>query len=49
MADKTYRYRHEAEDLRRAISAVLAGPSKAAPPHGCFEGIVGKEPLSGSR
>ena len=44
-ADKTYRYRHEAEDLRRAISAVLSRTEqKLPPPMAAFEGIVGKEP-----
>lgn len=44
-ADKTYRYIHEKEDLRRAMGQVLErSGDKLPPPMAAFEGIVGREP-----
>ena len=43
--DKTYRYAHDREDLRRAMAAVLErADHKLPPPMAAFEGIVGREP-----
>ena len=43
--DKTYRYVHDREDLRRAITAVLSrSDNKLPPPMAAFQGIVGREP-----
>ena len=43
--DRTYRYVHEREDLRRAMTAVLArADNKLPPPMAAFQGIVGREP-----
>lgn len=43
--DQTYRYVHEADDLRRAMSEVLSrSGSKLPPPVSAFQGIVGREP-----
>lgn len=43
--DQTYRYVHEASDLRRAIGEVLSrSDSKLPPPVAAFQGIVGREP-----
>ena len=43
--DKTYRYAHDREDLRRAMAAVLERAGhKLPPPMAAFEGIVGREP-----
>ena len=43
--DKTYRYVHKPEDLRRAMAAVLEkNDSKLPPPVRVFQGIVGREP-----
>ena len=43
--DKTYRYRHEAEDLKKVMSALLDRNGQKLPPSmAAFEGIVGREP-----
>ena len=43
--DKTYRYVHDKEDLRRAMGAVLIrSDHKLPPPMAAFQGIVGREP-----
>ena len=43
--DQTYRYVHQAEDLRHAMSEVLSrSGSKLPPPVSAFQGIVGREP-----
>jgi len=43
--NKTYRYVHKAEDLRRAMISVLERvDNKLPPPMAAFEGIVGREP-----
>ena len=43
--DKTYRYVHKPEDLKKAMRAVLEkNGSKLPPPVRAFEGIVGREP-----
>lgn len=43
--DKTYRYAHDREDLRRAMAAVLErADHRLPPPMAAFEGIVGREP-----
>lgn len=43
--NKTYRYVHKAEDLKRAMTAVLERvDNKLPPPMAAFEGIVGREP-----
>ena len=43
--DRTYRYVHEKEDLRRAMTAVLnRTDSRLPPPVSAFQGIVGREP-----
>ena len=43
--DKTYRYVHPKEDLRKAMLAVLArSDHKLPPPVSAFQGIVGREP-----
>lgn len=43
--DKVYRYSHQREDLRRAMTAVLERTDhKLPPPMTAFEGIVGREP-----
>ncbi len=43
--DKTYRYVHPKEDLRKAMQGVLArSENKLPPPVSAFEGIVGREP-----
>ena len=43
--DQTYRYVHEAADLRRAMGDVLSrSGSKLPPPVSAFQGIVGREP-----
>ena len=43
--DKTYRYVHDKEDLRRAMTAVLSrSDNKLPPPMAAFQGIVGREP-----
>ena len=43
--DKTYRYVHDREDLRRAMTAVLSrSDNKLPPPMAAFQGIVGREP-----
>lgn len=42
---KVYRYDHDAEDLRRAMSVVLQrADHRLPPPIAAFEGIVGREP-----
>ncbi len=43
--DKTYRYRHEPEDLLRALDQIAERNERALPPPTMnFKGIVGKEP-----
>ena len=43
--DKTYRYRHEPEDLLRALDQIAERSQRALPPPTAnFRGIVGKEP-----
>lgn len=43
--DKTYRYVHDREDLRKAMLSVLArSDNKLPPPVSAFQGIVGREP-----
>ena len=43
--NKAYRYVHKAEDLRRAMLAVLErSDNRLPPPMAAFEGIVGREP-----
>ena len=43
--DRTYRYVHDKEDLRRAMAAVLRRTdNKLPPPVSAFQGIVGREP-----
>lgn len=43
--NKTYRYVHKPDDLRRAMVAVLnRTDNKLPPPMAAFEGIVGREP-----
>lgn len=43
--DRTYRYAHDREDLRRAMASVLErADNKLPPPMAAFEGIVGREP-----
>ena len=43
--DRTYRYAHDKDDLRRAMAAVLErADNKLPPPMAAFEGIVGREP-----
>lgn len=43
--DRTYRYVHDSEDLRRAMAAVLSRMEhKMPPPMEAFHGIVGREP-----
>ena len=43
--DKTYRYVHPKEDLKKAMLAVLArSDHKLPPPVSAFQGIVGREP-----
>lgn len=43
--DKTYRYRHEPEDLLRALDQIAERNERALPPPTAnFQGIVGKEP-----
>ena len=43
--NKTYRYVHKPEDIRRAMVAVLnRTDNKLPPPMAAFEGIVGREP-----
>lgn len=43
--DQTYRYRHEAEDLRQAFAAIAdRSQRQLPPPTTSFVGIVGKEP-----
>ena len=43
--DKTYRYRHEPEDLLKALDAIAERSAKMLPPPTVnFKGIVGKEP-----
>lgn len=44
-ANKTYRYVHQKEDLRRAMLSVLErSDNRLPPPMAAFEGIVGREP-----
>ena len=44
-ADKTYRYVHDREDIRKAMLSVLARTdNKLPPPVSAFQGIVGREP-----
>lgn len=48
--DKTYRYRHDREDLRRAWAVMAERSSKPLPPpRTSFEGIVGREPYPVTR
>ena len=43
--NRSYRYVHPKEDLRRAITAVLSrSDNKLPPPMAAFQGIVGREP-----
>ena len=43
--DKTYRYRHEPEDLTRSLDEIAErNQRRLPPPAGNFKGIVGKEP-----
>lgn len=43
--NKTYRYVHQKEDLRRAMLSVLSRTdNRLPPPMAAFEGIVGREP-----
>ena len=43
--DKTYRYKHEPEDLLKALDAITERSAKMLPPPTVnFKGIVGKEP-----
>ena len=43
--DRTYRYRHEPEDLLRAFETMSERSKKLLPPpRASFEGIVGREP-----
>ena len=43
--NKTYRYNHKAEDLRRAMLSVMERTdNRLPPPMAAFEGIVGREP-----
>ena len=43
--DKTYRYKHEPEDLLKALDAITVRSAKMLPPPTVnFKGIVGKEP-----
>ena len=43
--DRTYRYVHDRDDLRRAMTSVLErADHKLPPPMAAFEGIVGREP-----
>ena len=43
--DKSYRYVHDREDIRRAMLSVLArSDNKLPPPVSAFQGIVGREP-----
>ena len=43
-ADKTYRYIHKKEDLRKAMSSILSrSDQKLPPPVAAFQGIVGRE------
>ena len=43
--DRTYRYVHDREDLKKAMLAVLArSDHKLPPPVSAFQGIVGREP-----
>ena len=43
--DRTYRYRHEPEDLTRALAQIAERPQRQLPPPASnFQGIVGKEP-----
>jgi segregation and condensation protein A len=43
--DKSYRYVHQPEDIRRALlSALERGDSRLPPPVSAFQGIVGREP-----
>ena len=43
--NKTYRYVHQKEDLRRALLSVLSrSDNRLPPPMAAFEGIVGREP-----
>lgn len=43
--DKTYRYVHQAYDLRNAMNQILSrSDSKLPPPVSAFQGIVGREP-----
>ena len=43
--DKTYRYRHDAQDLFRALDEISErNQRRLPPPAGNFKGIVGKEP-----
>lgn len=43
--DRAYRYVHDREDLRKAITSVLSrADNKLPPPMAAFQGIVGREP-----
>ena len=43
--DRTYRYRHEPEDLTRALAQIAERAQRQLPPPASnFQGIVGKEP-----
>ena len=43
--DKSYRYVHDKEDIRKAMLSVLArSDNKLPPPVSAFQGIVGREP-----
>ena len=48
--DKTYRYKHEPEDLLKALDAITERSAKMLPPPTVnFKGIVGKEPYPVTR
>ena len=48
--DKTYRYKHEPEDLLKALDAITERSAKMLPPPTVnFKGIVGKEPYPVSK